>query len=41
MIEIILNWHSVFVRFTVGLLSVAILLPVITQFMPTGELRKQ
>ncbi len=41
MIEIIPNWHPVFVHFTVGLLSVAILLSVITQFMPTGKLREQ
>ncbi len=41
MIEIIPNWHPVFVHFTVGLLSIAVLLSVITQFMPAGKLREQ
>lgn len=41
MIEIIPNWHPVFVHFTVALLSVAVLLSVITQFMSAGKLRDQ
>ncbi len=41
MIEIIPNWHPLFVHFTVALLSVAVLLSVITQFMSAGKLREQ
>jgi len=41
MIEIIPNWHPMFVHFTVGLLSIAILLSIAAQFMPAGKLREQ
>ena len=41
MIEIIPNWHPMFVHFTVGLLSTAILLSVVARFMSQGKLREQ
>lgn len=41
MIEIIPNWHPMFVHFTVGLLSVAVLLSIVAQFMSAGKLREQ
>lgn len=41
MIEIIPNWHPVFVHFTVALLSVAVLLSLLVRFMPAGKLREQ
>lgn len=41
MIEIIPNWHPIFVHFTVALLSIAVLLSVATQFMSAGKLREQ
>jgi uncharacterized membrane protein len=41
MIEIIPNWHPIFVHFTVALLSVAVLLSLLVRFMPTGKLREQ
>ena len=41
MIEIIPNWHPIFVHFTVGLLSIAVLLFVVVRFMAAGKLREQ
>lgn len=41
MIEIIPNWHPMFVHFTVGLLSISVLLSVVAQFMSAGKLREQ
>ena len=41
MIEIIPNWHPVFVHFTVALLFTAVLLYVVVQFMPASKLREQ
>jgi len=41
MIEIIPNWHPLFVHFTVGLLSITILLFVVSQFLSEGKLREQ
>lgn len=41
MIEIIPNWHPIFVHFTVGLLSIAVLLSVVAQFISPGKLREQ
>jgi len=41
MIEIIPNWHPLFVHFTVGLLSIAVLLSIVVQFLPVGQLREQ
>lgn len=40
MIEIIPNWHPVFVHFTVALLSVSVLLFVAVQFLSAGKLRE-
>lgn len=41
MIEIIPNWHPVFVHFTVALLSIAVLLSLVTQFMSPSKIREQ
>jgi uncharacterized membrane protein len=41
MIEIIPNWHPIFVHFTVALLSVSVLLFVVAQFFSAGKLREQ
>ena len=41
MIEIIPNWHPVFVHFTVALLSIAVLLSLLVRFMSAGQLREQ
>jgi uncharacterized membrane protein len=41
MLEIIPNWHPIFVHFTVALLSVAVGLHLITRFMSNGKLRSQ
>jgi uncharacterized membrane protein len=41
MIEIIPNWHPMFVHFTVALLFMAVLLSVTAQFMSAGTLREQ
>jgi len=41
MIEIIPNWHPIFVHFTVGLLAAAVLLSVVAQFLSAGKLREQ
>ncbi len=41
MIEIIPNWHPLFVHFTVGLLSIAVLLSVVARFMSAGKLQEQ
>ena len=41
MIEIIPNWHPIFVHFTVGLLSIAVLLSIVAQFMSAGKLREE
>jgi uncharacterized membrane protein len=41
MIEIIPNWHPMFVHFTVGLLSIAVLLSVVAQLLSAGTLREQ
>lgn len=41
MIEIIPNWHPIFVHFTVALLSIAVLLSVLVRFMPASKLREQ
>jgi uncharacterized membrane protein len=41
MIEIIPNWHPVFVHFTVALLSVAVLLHLASRFVHNEKLRSQ
>lgn len=41
MIEIIPNWHPMFVHFTVGLLFIAVLLSVVARFMSAGNLQEQ
>lgn len=41
MIEILPNWHPVFVHFTVALLSISVLLFVVLRFLPAGPLREQ
>jgi uncharacterized membrane protein len=41
MIEILPNWHPMFVHFTVALLFIAVLLSVLTKFMSAGTLREQ
>jgi uncharacterized membrane protein len=41
MVEIIPNWHPIFVHFTVALLSLAVLLSVIVSLLPDGQLRQQ
>ena len=41
MIEILPNWHPIFVHFTVALLSISVLLFVVVQFLPMGSLREQ
>lgn len=41
MIDIIPNWHPIFVHFTVALLSIAVALFVVTRFMGNDKLRTQ
>jgi uncharacterized membrane protein len=41
MIEIIPNWHPVFVHFTVSLLALAAALHLLSHFLPKGELANQ
>jgi uncharacterized membrane protein len=41
MIEIIPNWHPVFVHFTVALLIIAAAIHLLSHFLPKGELANQ
>lgn len=41
MIEIVPNWHPVFVHFTVALLIIAAAIHLLSHFFPNGELAKQ
>ena len=41
MIDIIPNWHPIFVHFTVALLSISVALFVVTRFMGNEKLRSQ
>ena len=41
MIEIIPNWHPVFVHFTVALLIIATITHLLSRFLPDGELTNQ
>lgn len=41
MINIIPNWHPVFVHFTVALLSIATIIHLLSRFLPGGELAGQ
>ena len=41
MVEIIPNWHPIFVHFTVALLSLAVVLSIIVAFLSDGRLRQQ
>jgi uncharacterized membrane protein len=41
MVEILPNWHPVFVHFTVSLLALAAALHLLTHFLPKGELANQ
>lgn len=41
MVEILPNWHPVFVHFTVALLMVAVVIHLLIHFMPKGELLDQ
>jgi uncharacterized membrane protein len=41
MLEIIPNWHPVFVHFTVALLSIAVLLFVVVRFLTADKLKQQ
>lgn len=41
MINIIPNWHPVFVHFTVALLIIATITHLLSRFLPGGELARQ
>ena len=41
MIEIIPNWHPVFVHFTVALLSVAVALYLLVRILPGASVRQE
>ncbi|MBF8270255.1 MAG: hypothetical protein HW386_1964 [Gammaproteobacteria bacterium] len=41
MIDIVPNWHPVFVHFTVALLSLTVCFHLLGRFMPAGSLKKQ
>ncbi len=41
MIEMIPNWHPVFVHFTVALLIIAAAIHLLSHFLPNGELANQ
>lgn len=41
MIEVIPNWHPVFVHFTVALLVIATIAQLLSHFLPNGELARQ
>lgn len=41
MIEVIPNWHPVFVHFTVALLVIATIAHLLSHFLPNGELARQ
>jgi uncharacterized membrane protein len=41
MIEIIPNWHPVFVHFTVALLIIAAIIHLLSHFLPKGDLVNQ
>ncbi len=41
MIEILPNWHPIFVHFTVALLSVAVVLQLLVHFLPSTSVRNE
>ena len=41
MIDIIPNWHPVFVHFTIALLSLTVCFHLLGRFVPAGDLKKQ
>ena len=41
MIEIIPNWHPIFVHFTVALLIIAAIIHLLSHFLPKGNLANQ